>query len=326
MLISIIIPTYNRAVLLPETLDSIVLQTYPHWECIVVDDGSTDSTEAVVQQYIQRDSRFKYYKRPSSLAKGANACRNFGFTKARGNFIKWFDSDDTMEQEALQQQLTHLENNPDIDLSIAYASYFKDNVSPKKLAKPHVLHTHDSLYHFIKGILFFSIGGPLWRTSYLHEKKIFFDENIHRLQDTEFHFRQLVAGARFQFLDTSLFNYRAASGDRITQNSSDQNLLSVFTYWNSILMSLKKIEISQKKELQTFLANNISVLFYRIIKNHSTVIKRSQAVKAYQELFFNALKAAGVSRRQRTRITVGLMTTVLFKKGLQFFRIHNPYA
>tara|TARA_R100000306_G_C4374137_1_gene141227 strand:+ start:19 stop:999 length:981 start_codon:yes stop_codon:yes gene_type:complete len=324
MLVSLIIPTYNRASFLPETLESIESQTYSNWECIVVDDGSTDHTEEMIQQYVQRDNRFRYYKRPSYLSKGANACRNFGFKMARGNFVKWFDSDDIMLKDALEQQIIHLNKNPDIDFSIAYASYFKDHSTPQRLAKPGVLHAKDSLYHFIKGNLFFSIGGPLWRTSYLKRKKILFDESIHRLQDTEFHFRHLLAGARFQFLDASLFSYRTANDDRITQNSSDQNLLSIFKYWNSILKYLKIMKISKKKELQAFLANNISLLYYRIIKNHSTFITRGRAAMIYKEMFFNALKAANVSRVSRMRIMIGVISMVFFRRGLHFFRIHNP--
>ena len=60
-LISIIIPTYNRAHIIGETLDSIIAQTYTNWECIVVDDGSSDNTAEVMAKYIVKDSRFRYY-------------------------------------------------------------------------------------------------------------------------------------------------------------------------------------------------------------------------------------------------------------------------
>ena len=63
-LISIIIPTFNRAHLIGETLDSVLAQTYPNWECIIVDDGSTDTTDEVVGEYVKKDSRFLYHHRP----------------------------------------------------------------------------------------------------------------------------------------------------------------------------------------------------------------------------------------------------------------------
>src|SRR5690606_13724900 len=104
-LVSIIIPTYNRAHLISETLDSVLAQTYTHWECIVVDDGSNDMTDAVLKAYCQNDSRFSYYKRPLYIKKGPSACRNFGYEKSNGAFIQWFDSDDKMHPEKLQLKI-----------------------------------------------------------------------------------------------------------------------------------------------------------------------------------------------------------------------------
>ena len=78
-LVSIIIPTYNRAHFIGETLESVLAQTYHNWECIVIDDGSTDYTDELMEFYCEKDSRIQYYHRPSHKPKGANACRNYGF-------------------------------------------------------------------------------------------------------------------------------------------------------------------------------------------------------------------------------------------------------
>src|SRR6187431_937929 len=94
--ISIIIPTYNRANLIGETLDSILAQTYQNWECIIVDDGSDDNTEEVVNSYVKKDSRFQYHQRPHDRPRGGNAARNYGFELSKGEFVNWFDDDDVM--------------------------------------------------------------------------------------------------------------------------------------------------------------------------------------------------------------------------------------
>ena len=76
-LVSIIIPTYNRAHLIGETLDSVLAQTYQNWECIIVDDGSSDNTDEVIGAYVEKDSRFKYYHRSDKdLPKEPSASRN----------------------------------------------------------------------------------------------------------------------------------------------------------------------------------------------------------------------------------------------------------
>ncbi|WP_445734533.1 glycosyltransferase family 2 protein [Mariniflexile sp.] len=74
-LVSIIIPTYNRAHLIGETLDSVLAQTHQNWECIVVDDGSTDNTDTVLKTYCQKDSRFQYHHR-KDRQKGAEELQN----------------------------------------------------------------------------------------------------------------------------------------------------------------------------------------------------------------------------------------------------------
>src|SRR5690606_6473581 len=94
--VSIIIPTYNRCSLLGRTLDSVMSQTFSSWECIVVDDGSTDYTSEIMHFYTTIDGRIKYLVRPNHLSKGANSCRNYGFKMSRGSLIQWFDSDDLM--------------------------------------------------------------------------------------------------------------------------------------------------------------------------------------------------------------------------------------
>jgi glycosyltransferase involved in cell wall biosynthesis len=94
--IGIIIPVFNRENLLAYTLDSIISQSFKDWECILVDDHSTDGSFEVMEMYQKKDPRFKAYKRPNELKKGANASRNFGFTKSIAATIKWFDSDDIM--------------------------------------------------------------------------------------------------------------------------------------------------------------------------------------------------------------------------------------
>ncbi|MDC0637800.1 glycosyltransferase, partial [Flavobacteriaceae bacterium] len=102
-LVSIIIANYNRAHLIEETLDSIKNQSYTFFECIIVDDGSTDNSVNVVQNWIQGDERFQFFKRPKSIRKGANACRNWGFKeKSKGDLIKFFDSDDIMLKDHIK--------------------------------------------------------------------------------------------------------------------------------------------------------------------------------------------------------------------------------
>lgn len=102
-MISIVIPTFNRATLIGKTLDSVLSQTYSEWECLVVDDFSTDNTKEIVENYCTKDSRFVYLLNESN--KGANGARNTGIIHAKGEYISFLDSDDEWLPEMLEKQI-----------------------------------------------------------------------------------------------------------------------------------------------------------------------------------------------------------------------------
>ncbi len=109
--ISIIIPTYNSARYLPEAIDSILQQSYPHYEIIVVDDGSTDNTPAVLGSY-QHPIRYVYQEN-----QGVAAARNTGLSLAQGEFVLFLDADDYLALPTMfEEMLAIVEANLDVDV------------------------------------------------------------------------------------------------------------------------------------------------------------------------------------------------------------------
>lgn len=100
--ISIIMPTYNRGYCILETLESIKEQSFTNWECIIVDDGSTDNTKQIIQPLLQGDNRFIYKERNLCYSKGPSGCRNYGLDLASGEYVIFFDSDDIVHPKNLQ--------------------------------------------------------------------------------------------------------------------------------------------------------------------------------------------------------------------------------
>lgn len=127
-LVSVIIPTYNRAHLIEETLNSIISQTYKNWECIIVDDGSSDESPNIIANFLEQDRRFRYFERPNSKIKGANACRNIGIEKAVGDYLIFFDSDDLMTPNHIALKLKSLSEN-DIDYVITRTRFFNSDAN-----------------------------------------------------------------------------------------------------------------------------------------------------------------------------------------------------
>lgn len=99
MEISIIIPVYNRDFCLSRCLDSVMYQTFTDWECILIDDGSTDGTLEVCHRYQETDSRFRVYSQPNG---GASVARNRGLEFSKGEYVAFIDSDDWIDPDYLQ--------------------------------------------------------------------------------------------------------------------------------------------------------------------------------------------------------------------------------
>ena len=127
MRISTIIPTYNNASFLKEAIDSVLAQTHPAHEIIVVDDGSTDDTGAVVQAYPQ----VKYIKKENG---GPNSARNAGLAQATGELVAFLDADDRWEPVKLEKQIQLFEQNP--ALGLVYANY--KNIGTDGMDRPDI--------------------------------------------------------------------------------------------------------------------------------------------------------------------------------------------
>lgn len=127
-MISIVTPTYNRAQLLIKTIESIQNQTTKDWELIIVDDGSTDNTTEVVQQYLS-DSRIRYFKKSNS---GATDTRNVGATYANGEYISFLDSDDEAFPTWLEEVYNALDEKTGL-ASVGAIRFFSNGTTKEEL-------------------------------------------------------------------------------------------------------------------------------------------------------------------------------------------------
>lgn len=117
-LVSVVTPVYNAALFLEQTIQSVLNQTYPHWELILVDDGSTDASFEIAEAFSKKDSRIKSFQLKEN--QGAGVSRNFGIREAIGTYIAFLDADDLWTPEKLQKQLDFMIKN---NCNICYSSY-----------------------------------------------------------------------------------------------------------------------------------------------------------------------------------------------------------
>ena len=177
-LISIIIPVFNREKLIVRTLKSVQNQTYSNWECIIVDDGSTDNTLGVIASLLDRDKRFQTISHRH--AGNANILRNIGINKAKGEYIAMLDSDDFWDVNYLESRLANIKDNHLIyggDRCI-YENNITSTLSRDKIEE-------ESPFYFV-----FYSKVPKQTSSIFFNKNIFgtvkFDERLTRHQDYDF--------------------------------------------------------------------------------------------------------------------------------------------
>lgn len=112
-LVSIIVPCYNQGQYLTEALESVEVQTYSNWECVIVDDGSTDNSKEVALIYCNRDRRFKYIYQENQ---GPSVARNNAIKKSRGEYILPLDGDDKIHEDYLKSAVEILINRDDVKI------------------------------------------------------------------------------------------------------------------------------------------------------------------------------------------------------------------
>ncbi|MEX1190555.1 MAG: glycosyltransferase [Brumimicrobium sp.] len=213
-LISIIIPVYNRVKLIQETIDSVLAQTYSNWECIVVDDDSTDNTWPVLKEYSRKDARIKIYKR-NRKPKGATSCRNIGAELSEGEYLMFWDSDDILAPWCLQERASFMKDNPNLDLGIFQLLGMVSN------GESFLSYDTEEDEH-LKGFLSFrnTWGTPavIWRKEFYNSTGGW-NERAKTWQDPEIHIRALLKEPKFE--------WGSKVPDGIIRHGIDKNSISV---------------------------------------------------------------------------------------------------
>jgi glycosyltransferase involved in cell wall biosynthesis len=244
-LVSVVIPTHNRAYCLPEAIDSALQQTYPNVEVVVVDDGSTDETPAMMAQRYGSDARVRYVRQAKS---GTNVARNHGLRTARGEMIALLDSDDAFLPWKLELQVACLEAVPEAGMIWSDMDAFDDTaqVQPRYLRRMYsnyerfstekIFASSRPLAPIVPGLatqvgaarLYHGdIFGPMVMGNLVHtstsvirrerlEKIVGFDEQLVRSGvDFDFHLRTCREGP-VAFADVSTIRYRIGGTDAMS--------------------------------------------------------------------------------------------------------------
>jgi glycosyltransferase involved in cell wall biosynthesis len=214
-LVTFVIPSYNYGHLIGQTLDSVQAQTYPNWECFVVDDGSTDDTREVVARYAKNDERIRYIFQNN---KRAGAARNNGIRNSSGKYLQFLDGDDLIEATKIERQVEYLEQHPEVDITYGGVRYFRSAERLPRLSQsvgeevtwmPRISGSgQEMLLALIRRPIV--IHSPLVRKGD-GDAVIYFNEELKACEDWLYWATNALCGRRFHYeeIEGSLAFYRA---------------------------------------------------------------------------------------------------------------------
>lgn len=244
MLFSIIIPVYNVEKYLRECLESVLGQTYEDWEAICVNDGSTDSSGAILEEYAAKDSRFKVITQNNA---GTAAARNTGMKESKGNYIFFLDSDDWIEANALQTLASRL-NGEDI-LCFSGKRYFEatghynqtDYLPEKDYSNGMDYYNENALLP--RDFAFVCVVLRIYNRQFLLENKLFFDEDI-TYEDNLWVPKTIYRAHSVKVIADSLYVYRIRKGSKMQTVSLDRkkDMLNVSNRLSAFFVPIGSIE------------------------------------------------------------------------------------
>lgn len=272
-LVSIIIPTFNRAKYIEETIQSVISQTISNWELIIVDDGSTDSTLDILNKYSKKDNRIHVYRRQSK-PKGANHCRNIGIEKSNGEFLIFLDSDDLLLPWCIHERIQFATKNYNNDLWIFSTLLFKITIGDSTLLWNKLFTEESDIDRFLCGDNVWATAGVLWKKDTF--KKIgFWDINLLGWQDWEIHVRATLKATHCKCSSLNPDNiYRIENKGKVSSKPAIEylsNSIDAIKKINGIVSDKKHkrkmFSIIYKKSMEALNEDNNLKIALEILKN-----------------------------------------------------------
>ena len=242
-LVSVIIPAYNYARFIAEAVASIQSQTYSNWEMIVVDDGSTDDTEAVVKSLAADEPRIAYFRQDNARQAAA---RNNGIRHAKGKYFQFLDADDLIEPQKLERQVAFLEQHTAVDITYGGVRYFSSERAGERLLSRQYSSWEDSgawmpeisgkgkeiLLALLRNNIMV-VNAPLIRREVVDRVGLF-DVDLTPVEDWEYLIRCAAGGAVFSFNDSE-------GARALVRAHGESSSLNQPRYLRTVLKMRKKI-------------------------------------------------------------------------------------
>ena len=286
MLVSIIIPVYNKASYIKETLDSALNQIYPNTEIIVVDDGSFDGSIEILQEYFE-----KYPKRIVLIDqenKGVSSATNTGIQASKGDYIQFLDADDLLSSDKIANQIKLLEGQSVFTLATCEWQMFQDN--PQQCYSI----PYDVFRDFKSGLdlllSFWNHQEMMQPATYLTHRSLIekagpWDENLTINQDGEFFARVLMHADQLLYEPKGKVLYRTPGETNVSQQKSEKAMKSLLASYQCYEREVLKFEDSERVRIA--LKKVYQKFIYDVFPQYPHLIKETEAF----------IKILGVSKK-----------------------------
>ena len=249
--ISVIVPTYNRADLLKEALQSVLAQTYTDYEMIVIDDGSTDNTEGVVLQLFanhceqkpESADQIRYIKQSNA---GVSAARNHGIFEARGKWLAFLDSDDLWFPQKLEKQMAFLVEHPTAGAVCCPANEYEDG-QIRKDQQGNMMRLSSGLETSVLPFELFAEKNPVWTSSVLVQKTVLYKAGLFegglKISEDFCLWVKIARFTEFWFLNKVLGCYRFHESNTYVRNDPESRFYALMTRQLQIVRWSKEPQI-----------------------------------------------------------------------------------
>ena len=309
MILSVVIPVYNVEAYLDECLGSVAAQSFQDWEGIIVDDGSTDGTAAIVDAWAGKDARFRVVHQEN---RGLSVARNVGMEQARGEFLLFLDGDDWIEENTLERIINSIDNE-DV-LCFNGRRFFQeekrfeetDNISRKTYDYGWEYYTENALS--TRKFAFVSVVLRAYRREFIEQNKLTFKEGYFH-EDNLFTPIVCYYAKRVRVIDDCLYNYRVRGGSIMTSLSQKHQK-------DKVLIANKLAHFFADKDVS-------KTTVYRYITHmYQTVFYEPQQKEAEKELL-STVDWKGYYRVSRTKLRHRVLYAALRVNPTLFRCINN---
>ena len=268
-LVSIIMPNYNYGRFLEYAINSVLSQTLQNWELIIVDDGSTDNSRRIVEEYIKLDKRIKLYYNEQNM--GIAYTCNVGIERAKGKYMLILASDDMLKPKTLENIVKILEKNKNIDVVVLEAEIIDDkgkslNILFSELHRKPKVKRGNFFRELLKGNF---IATGMFRSSLVNKHGIKYDTSLKHLNDWLFWVDLSYVG-NFYYYSEPMYLYRVHG--RSASCDIHGYIKDEFVLWNLIL---NKYNLSKKDKSILYYNRVISLLSRKEFNNARQIIFES---------------------------------------------------